>query len=63
MDLYETMESLGTRDSSEKVWAPLTAAFPDSGFLACGVLCQTEPYRADSSAEGPLSISTLWSLV
>ena len=49
----------GIRDSSEKVWAPLTTASPDSRFLACGVPGQTEPYMAGSSAEAPLSILTL----
>ena len=62
MDLYETMESLGIRDSSEKVWAPLTTASPDSRFLARGVPGQTEPYMADSSAEAPLSVAMLGAL-
>ena len=37
----------------------MTAASPDSRFLACGVPGQTEPYMAGSSAEAPLSIFTL----
>lgn len=43
MDLYETTESLGIRESSEQVWAPLTAASPDSRFLVCGVPVRESP--------------------
>lgn len=30
---YEAMVSLGTRESSEDVWASLTVAFPDFRFF------------------------------
>ena len=58
MDLYETMESLGIRDSSEKVWAPLTTVSTNLRFWH--VVSQVT--MADSSAEGPLSIPMLGDL-